>query len=949
MRYLQLTIKASSEYIEKNSKIRLKDYYYDSTIGALNVFMYRKMTNYLSFLAYREEEGGRLLSVFAYDEQKRIFDDVYSEIMELLRDSFGITRILSGPAEITIYQFLDCVLEAKRRDLSTYWSRIIDTSKVWIYEYDNQTDERRTQFNFSEKIIGEPQSDRHYLLDKNFMKELENIDLHAGEASNKENVVHYILSAHGSEAAADMAELLAQRLLKADRISSRRMEIVSEIAPTIYKAHRFILEDIIENNYGGTIVLDLSGKFGCDPVEYQMACRYIEKLVKKHCNHCLFFFIYNIDNPGFAYYLLPNLKDYLIPVTLREGKGDRKEAASYLKELIKTSGHAKYAGQAGEFLKQYPGNEFTQTDVLEAFEKFGPWCMNKNVFKSYNYNISDDFRLERETEAEAPYDKLQNMTGLSKVKEKIDRIIASDLVEKQRKKCLGKAYHSGSMHMIFAGDPGTAKTTVAQLFAGIAKDKGILKSGAFVVRGGMDLCGLGCVAAIREAFKAAEGGVLFIDEAYSMAGETAISVLIQEMENKRDSVIVILAGYQERMKGFLDQNEGLKSRIPYYIEFPNYDPEELTDIFRLMLKERHFSASDDAIEEAHTIFKKIACVDNFGNGRAVRNLLDRTVEKQSVRLYSEKQDLTVIGKEKLFHIKKEDIEAPEMGMRKDRIPGTAQKELDAMTGLSNAKALLRKAIAFFRLEKEYLEKGISRERAAMHMVFTGNPGTAKTTVARLFAEIMKDEKILPTGQFVEVGRADLIGTHVGETAPKVRECFRAAQGGVLFIDEAYSLCDGYEKSFGDEAINTIVQEMENHREDVIVIFAGYSEPMKEFLDRNPGMLSRIAFQVRFDDYSTDELCAITKLFLSRRQMNITDAAMKKLRSIFERERKKTDYGNGRFVRKILDEAGMNLADRVSGRDEAERTLEYITTIEECDIPDVNTEALSGKIKMGFSY
>lgn len=168
-----------------------------------------------------------------------------------------------------------------------------------------------------------------------------------------------------------------------------------------------------------------------------------------------------------------------------------------------------------------------------------------------------------------------------------------------------------------------------------------------------------------------------------------------------------------------------------------------------------------------------------------------------------------------------------------------------------------------------MDRGIQKERASFHMVFTGNPGTAKTTVARLFAEIMKDEKVLPTGNFVEVGRAELVGDHVGATAPLVKRKFKEAQGGVLFIDEAYSLCDSYENGFGDEAINTIVQEMENHRDDVIVIFAGYPEPMQKFLDRNSGMLSRIAFHVKFEDYSIDELCDITKLLLSRKQMTIT--------------------------------------------------------------------------------
>ena len=162
------------------------------------------------------------------------------------------------------------------------------------------------------------------------------------------------------------------------------------------------------------------------------------------------------------------------------------------------------------------------------------------------------------------------------------------------------------------------------------------------------------------------------------------------------------------------------------------------------------------------------------------------------------------------------------------------------------------------------------------------------------------------------------------TAPLVKKKFKEAQGGVLFIDEAYSLCDAYENGYGDEAINTLVQEMENHRDEVIVIFAGYTVPMQKFLDRNPGMLSRIAFQVEFEDYSTDELCDIAKLMVSEKHLTITDAAMNKLRNNFDMVREENDYGNGRYVRKTLEEAEMNLAERVLQYKESEITTELIT-------------------------
>ncbi len=340
-------------------------------------------------------------------------------------------------------------------------------------------------------------------------------------------MVHYIISSRSVEAACDMSEILAQYLVKANRISGRRMEVISEIEPDLYRFNNH-LEDIIENNYGGVIVFDLSEKFGCDPVDYQMTCKYIEKLIKKYKNECLFVFTYNMEKPGFSYYLLPQLKKYVIPVMLREGTGDRKAAVGYLKELIKKSEYAKYAKQANEFMKLFPGAKFSQTDVLMAYEQFESWCLNKNVLQAYDYNIAEDFMLDRDENMESSFEKLDKMVGLEIVKEQIKDIIATDIVEKERKKRQGSSYKSGTMHMIFGGNPGTAKTT-----------------------GGMDLDVLGCVSAIRDAFVAAQGGVLFIDEAYSLKSDTAVTVLLQEMENQRENVIVILAGYNERMQAFM--------------------------------------------------------------------------------------------------------------------------------------------------------------------------------------------------------------------------------------------------------------------------------------------------------------------------------------------------------------------------------------------------------------
>ena len=949
MRYYDFAVNASSEMIREKTRVKLNDYCFDSVIGAVNMYLYRKMNNDCCFIAYREEGDRKLHAVFSHDETTCSFSDAYGEIMDRLGEGFCINKVLSEPEEITIRQFMDNIQEAKRREYMNYWSRIIDSAKLWIHDYDNfRSDERRTHFTFSERIIPTEIRKPHGLLAPEFVSELENIESHKGDPAIRGNVVHYILSAESFAAGLDMAEMLAQRLLAAGRISSRRMEIISELSPDCYKSNVRWLENVMENDHGGIVLFDLTERFGCNSVDYQLACEYLEKLVKTYRNDCLFMFFYHTDEPGFSYYLLPNLKKYVIPVGLHEGAGNRQEAVKYLKELIRVSDSAPYVSQAGEFMKDHPGNEFTQSEVMNAFENFGPWSMNRNVFSKHPYAISGDFMLDRSCASEDPYEELQKLIGLKTVKEQIDRVIATNLVEKERKKYRGSKYRTGSMHMIFAGDPGTAKTTVAKLFAGIAKEKGILKSGAFVERGGMDLCGYGCVSAIRRAFSAAKGGVLFIDEAYSLEGDLPVSVLIQEMENRRDDVIVILAGYQDRMKDFMKQNEGLKSRIPHIIDFPNYSPDELVEIFRLMLREKGFTATEEAVEEAHSIFEKIVFVEDFGNGRYVRNLLERAIQNQSVRLKAGKTEMSKVPEDKLFRILREDICEQEESIKNRRPEGTAEKELDEMIGLAGAKALLHKAVAAFKLKKKYLDKGITQDRPSMHMVFTGNPGTAKTTVARLFAEIMRDEKILPSGQFVEVGRADLVGLAVGHTARIVKERFREARGGVLFIDEAYSLCDDYQGGFGDEAISTIVQEMENHREDVVVIFAGYSQPMQVFLDRNPGMVSRIAFRVDFDDYSVEELCGITRLMLSRKKLKITDAAMDRLKNNYILASGHEDFGNGRYVRKQLEEAEMNLAERVLAAGLDDPSEDFLMTIEAGDIPGPGIGRSDTKVRLGFT-
>lgn len=262
---------------------------------------------------------------------------------------------------------------------------------------------------------------------------------------------------------------------------------------------------------------------------------------------------------------------------------------------------------------------------------------------------------------------------------------------------------------------------------------------------------------------------------------------------------------------------------------------------------------------------------------------------------------------------------------------SAYDKLSEMIGLGNVKKVIDGAINYFKLQKEYKERGIDFARPAMHMVFSGNPGTAKTTVARLLAQILRDNKVLSRGELVEVGRADLVGEYVGQTAPQVKEVFRRAKGSVLFIDEAYSLLDDKKGLYGDEAINTIVQEMENARDDVIVIFAGYKNEMEEFVERNPGLSSRIAFHVDFDDYSASELLDITKLLARDRDIILDPSCDQKLLDIYKKARQNPSFGNGRYARNVLEKAKLNQASRIAKQDIEYLSNEQLKTIVAADI------------------
>ena len=360
----------------------------------------------------------------------------------------------------------------------------------------------------------------------------------------------------------------------------------------------------------------------------------------------------------------------------------------------------------------------------------------------------------------------------------------------------------------------------------------------------------------------------------------------------------------------------------------NDETKYFLNILVSMAAKQNYYIREEAREIILREFSKQKVDDRFDNGRCSRRILDRAIERQAERLSANMEE---IRDEDLWTLLPEDFGT--LSIDEETLQDSLSK-LDALIGLSSVKKEVRVMTDLMTVWNESRKRGLSTADSGytMNLVFTGNPGTGKTTVARLIGEIYYHIGLLKRADtFVECTRADLIGEHMGETAPKVKEKVQSALGGILFIDEAYSLVSDEQDSYGREAVATLVSEIENHRDNLAVILAGYTDEMEEFLSTNPGLNSRFPKRLEFPDYTVEELTEMFRYNMKKRGY-ILDVDEETLAGWIGIESQKPDFGNGRGVRNLCDRTIERQSARIaSSEDMASLTDEELITITDSDI------------------
>jgi SpoVK/Ycf46/Vps4 family AAA+-type ATPase len=608
-------------------------------------------------------------------------------------------------------------------------------------------------------------------------------------------------------------------------------------------------------------------------------------------------------------------------------------------------------------------------DVADFHEEGIPGVLLPNQQAPVQLVVDDDPNVTFEN----VMTELDAMIGLNSIKKQVrDHAQYIQFLQLRKKKGFTENEEI-NVHSVFIGNPGTGKTTVASMMGRLYKKMGLLSQGHVHEVDRVDLIGeyIGQTAPkVKEAIEKARGGVLFIDEAYALArnnddtkdfGREVIEILVKEMSNGEGDLAVIVAGYPKEMKFFLDSNPGLNSRFKLFFEFDDYLPQELAKIGQFACTRKNVILTpeaklivDDLITDAYRNRDR-----SFGNARFVFDVIEQGKINLGLRIMANENPM-LLSEEVLSKIEVGDVKNIEVKLEKvlPRIPvdnkllNQALNELHHLIGMENIKTQIKELVQLVRFYRETNKDVLNK--FFLHTVFVGNPGTGKKTVSRILTKIYKALGVLERGHMLETDRQGLVAGFVGQTATKTAEKIDEAMGGVLFIDEAYALNQGSGGTdYGNEAIQTLLKRMEDHRGRFFVFVAGYPDNMDTFLKANPGLRSRFDKVLKFEDYQPSELSEIALQMLRDEGLNPTPEATEYLSKYlsFQHELRDKYFGNARTVRNIVSEAIKNQNLRLAAISFENRTSDMIGILTLDDVSsfqmDKNKDEIYDKPSIGF--
>ncbi|OOM78803.1 AAA family ATPase [Clostridium sp. BL-8] len=502
---------------------------------------------------------------------------------------------------------------------------------------------------------------------------------------------------------------------------------------------------------------------------------------------------------------------------------------------------------------------------------------------------------------------LASLIGLDNTKEQVKEI--ASFIIRNNERCVNLKIKNPGLYynVAISGNKGTGKSTIAKILYHIYYHLGVIGKGKFIVLDSKEVYpGNNLERYIRNA----QSGVILINNAHFITASNRsgardnFTTLDEWFSTYKENFVFILAGEIEGTDELI-KNDKVKKHMNFSLNISDFTEKETLELINKFAAKEKYSIDSTAEE---TILKYIEYLKDkkiFENVYTSRRIVEQAIINNGILNNSN----CLFREDFLF----EDMLELESEKADINDEGDPFKELEGLTGLSEVKEKVKEISAYAGVQLKRKELGLKIEPLCLHMNYVGNPGTGKTTVARIMGRILKSMNILSTGKFVEASREDLVGKYVGHTAIKTAEKIKEAEGGILFIDEAYSLSTESERDYGYEAIATLVKKMEDLRENLVVIFAGYPKEMSRFIDMNPGLKDRIQFKLEFIDYNPNELLEIWKKFFHDSEYKIDEEALNEMEKIVTKiyKNRYSNFANARIMRKCFERVKMHQAIRIT--------------------------------------